>query len=349
MYRIHQFAALAGVTVKALRHYDRMGLLKPQRTESGYRAYSDADLVRLQQIVALKFIGLSLAQIRDLLQRRALPLGEALRAQRAALHHRRHQLDRAIAAIERAQAAMASRDTSDAALLTQLIEVLSMPDVDVLKKYFSDDAWERWRARHSTWPPEEWVALFRELQSALDEDPASPRAEALVVRYVALFEAEAQNDPNIRTALRKAAGDHESWRAFLQASMPDVDVAGITRFVASAAWARWQAPDGRSYETPMVRPTASRARTSLLRDFEALLGEHPHAERVQQLVARWEALTDEESGGDPEIKEQILRAASRWREWPDGMRRWVAYTYGMPQDQFERVMAFIAAAREQAA
>ena len=43
-YRIHEFARLAGVTVKALRHYDRLGLLRPRRTGSGYRVYSDSDL-----------------------------------------------------------------------------------------------------------------------------------------------------------------------------------------------------------------------------------------------------------------------------------------------------------------
>jgi DNA-binding transcriptional MerR regulator len=38
-YRVHQFAELAGVTVKTLHHYDRVGLLRPQRTHSGYRVY----------------------------------------------------------------------------------------------------------------------------------------------------------------------------------------------------------------------------------------------------------------------------------------------------------------------
>jgi hypothetical protein len=59
-YRIHEFAALAGVTVKALHHYDRLGLLKPSRTDAGYRVYVDADLERLEEIVALKSLGFSL-------------------------------------------------------------------------------------------------------------------------------------------------------------------------------------------------------------------------------------------------------------------------------------------------
>jgi len=57
-YQPHEFAKRAGVTIRALHHYDRLGLLKPSgRTAAGYRRYTDRDLVRLEQVVALKFIG----------------------------------------------------------------------------------------------------------------------------------------------------------------------------------------------------------------------------------------------------------------------------------------------------
>ena len=59
-YKIHEFAKLAGVTVKALHHYDRLELLQPGRTEAGYRVYCDRDLETLEQIVALKFLGIPL-------------------------------------------------------------------------------------------------------------------------------------------------------------------------------------------------------------------------------------------------------------------------------------------------
>ena len=62
-YRTREFAELAGVTVRALHHYDRLGLLKPRRTPAGYRAYAARDLEALEQIVALKFIGIPLKDI----------------------------------------------------------------------------------------------------------------------------------------------------------------------------------------------------------------------------------------------------------------------------------------------
>lgn len=78
-YQPHEFAKRAGVTVRALHHYDRLGLLKPSgRSGAGYRLYSDIDFVRLEQIVALKFIGFPLSQIRDLLNRKDLDLAATL-------------------------------------------------------------------------------------------------------------------------------------------------------------------------------------------------------------------------------------------------------------------------------
>ena len=81
-YRIREFADLAGVTVRALHHYDRLGLLRPRRSQSGYRVYSVGDLELLEQIVALKFIGLPLNRIKHLLRRNRADLCAALRAQR---------------------------------------------------------------------------------------------------------------------------------------------------------------------------------------------------------------------------------------------------------------------------
>jgi predicted transcriptional regulator YdeE len=69
MLKVGDFSQLAHVTVKALRHYDEIGLLKPVWIDrfSGYRYYTPGQLPRLNRILALKDLGFSLAQIRDLL------------------------------------------------------------------------------------------------------------------------------------------------------------------------------------------------------------------------------------------------------------------------------------------
>ena len=64
-YRVKEVARLARVTVRTLHHYDSIGLLVPSgRTDSGYRLYSEDDLLRLQQILLGRELGLSLEQIR---------------------------------------------------------------------------------------------------------------------------------------------------------------------------------------------------------------------------------------------------------------------------------------------
>lgn len=65
MFKIGDLSRLTQVTVKALRHYDDLGLLKPAHVDSftGYRYYTAAQLPRLNRILALKDLGLSLEQI----------------------------------------------------------------------------------------------------------------------------------------------------------------------------------------------------------------------------------------------------------------------------------------------
>jgi DNA-binding transcriptional MerR regulator len=69
MFQIGNFSRLSQVTVKALRHYDEIGLFKPARVDpsSGYRFYSTNQLPQLNRILALKDLGLSLEQIKELM------------------------------------------------------------------------------------------------------------------------------------------------------------------------------------------------------------------------------------------------------------------------------------------
>ena len=69
MFSIGEFARLGGVSVRTLRHYDEIGLLRPARVDpdTGYRGYSAQQLGQLNRVMALKELGLSLTQARRLL------------------------------------------------------------------------------------------------------------------------------------------------------------------------------------------------------------------------------------------------------------------------------------------
>ncbi len=218
-YRAQEFAELAGVTVRTLHHYDHIGLLKPsRRAENGYRLYSDRDLARLEQIVVLKFLGLPLSEIRDLIED-GTALSGTLRRQQRMLAEKRRRLDRAISAIEKAQRSIRSRREPDWSLFKQIIKEIEMQnDVDWTKKYYSEEAQAKVEARKHLWSPElqervsrQWAELFADIEASLGEDPAGQTAQALVARWKKLVEGFTGGDPEIQKGLNAMYADQENW------------------------------------------------------------------------------------------------------------------------------------------
>lgn len=94
-YAVGQVSVFAGVTVRTLHHYDKAGLLSPSgRSHVGYRRYSDADRVRLQQILFYRELGFSLVEIAAIFED---PQANALDRLRA----RQRQLGEEIARLQR--------------------------------------------------------------------------------------------------------------------------------------------------------------------------------------------------------------------------------------------------------
>jgi DNA-binding transcriptional MerR regulator len=228
-YRTGELARQASVTVRTVRYYDRAGLLSPsERTEAGHRLYDEADLVRLQQIVALKFLGFSLAEIRVCLGDGPTRLQDALAQQRSMLRDRRGQLDRVIAAVERAERALAAGwRASDA--IAEVMEVMRMEQQgDWRKKYFTDEqlqemerlskgvyseeAQAKLAARGAHWTEEDqaratqaWADVDADLKRmvAAGTDPASAEAQAWAQRRSELLQAFTGGDPDIEAGLQK--------------------------------------------------------------------------------------------------------------------------------------------------
>jgi DNA-binding transcriptional MerR regulator len=224
LYRVREFAELAGVTVRALHHYDRLALLRPGRTQAGYRLYGIRDLERLEQIVALRFLGLPLKEIKKLLDRDTRDLPAVLRSQRRALEEKRRRLDRAIGAIRDAERLVRPGGPADAAVLKKIIEVIEVQDnVDFMKKYYSEEAQAKIAVRREKWTPElqeqttkAWTELFRDVEAALGEDPAGEKAQALAARWRKLVEGFTGGDPQIAAGLGKLWADRDNWPASLQ-------------------------------------------------------------------------------------------------------------------------------------
>ncbi len=238
-YQPHEFAKRAGVTIRALHHYDRLGLLKPSgRTAAGYRLYTDRDLVRLEQIVTLKFIGFPLSQIRDVLHRKDLDAAAMLRQQRRIVAEKREHLDRAIKAIERAEQVLASGEQADWEPFRKIIEVIQMQTrKNWMKKYYSEEQLENLRSR---WSPEVqaesergWKELARDVEAAIarGESPDSETGHKVAERRQKLLDLFTGGDPGIAANLQKLYQDKPNWPETFKQPFSDA----VNKFLCDAA------------------------------------------------------------------------------------------------------------------
>ncbi len=98
-FTVGELARLTGVTVRALHHYDERGLLPPSaRTSAGYRLYDDRDVLRLQQILLFRELGMPLEDISAAIEHAGT--ADLLRGHRDALVAKRTRLDAMLAAVD---------------------------------------------------------------------------------------------------------------------------------------------------------------------------------------------------------------------------------------------------------
>lgn len=101
MYTVKQLSDLAGVSVRTLHYYDQIGLLKPSQVgANSYRYYDDAALLRLQQILFYREIGLELTHIRDILDSPGFDLVSALKTHRSVLQKKIDRLESLIGTVD---------------------------------------------------------------------------------------------------------------------------------------------------------------------------------------------------------------------------------------------------------
>lgn len=129
MYSSGEFAEKAHVTLRTIRYYDKMNLLKPSmHTEAGARLYSDQDFAKLQQILLFKYLGFSLEEIREMTLASADPhfLNESLKIQKRLLQERQEELQSMILAVDQTSAALEQKHEIDWEQMLNLIHLTDM-------------------------------------------------------------------------------------------------------------------------------------------------------------------------------------------------------------------------------
>lgn len=205
-------ARLLGVSVKALRVYERHGLVRPQRTEAGWRVYGPNELLRLHQIRWRKRWGLKLSQIKDLLQDRVVDLDTFLSLLQRDLAQRKDSIIASLHLIEKARATLAQGGSLTVDELIALTKEANMPEetpewvkkiTPLVDRHLSDDEQQELRKRKQDYGDanKQWAALIAEAKSLVGTDPGAPAALDLARRWNKLVATVVGANPDVRAKL----------------------------------------------------------------------------------------------------------------------------------------------------
>lgn len=191
LLKVGELATRTGLTVRTLHHYDTIGLLKPSaRSDAGYRLYNQDDVARLHAIQALRHMGLSLADVGDMLARGGEGLGDTIARQIRALGHEITQATELQARLQLLQERLATGSAPD---MADWLNTLSL--MNTFSKYFSAAEIKRIldnrKAQSAAWEP-----LIAEVRVAMEQQlPADAKiVQALALRWMNLTLAMMDDD-----------------------------------------------------------------------------------------------------------------------------------------------------------
>ena len=207
--RVGELAERAGVTVRALHHYEEVGLLRPSRTDAGHRRYGAAEVERLQQITSLRALGLSLDAIREALDAPDFDPADTVERQRAALDAEAARLGALADQLDGLGRLLRQRAASGTPITPDTFLTLTKTMTDV-EKHYTPEQLQQLADRREAFGEDairaveaEWPRLFEAVGREMDAgtDPADPAVQKLVDRWDELVGMFTGGDPGIRQSL----------------------------------------------------------------------------------------------------------------------------------------------------
>lgn len=175
-YTINRIARLAGVTLRTLRYYDKIGLLTPSaRTDAGYRLYSDEDVERLQQILFFKELDFPLAKIEEILNNPAFDRKEALRMQadylekKAERYLKLSQLAKETLFNLEGGTKMENKDMFSGFDYDKMMEEQKQYEAEVKERWGNSDAYKISKERTEKYTKEDWERINKIQMNNLKE------------------------------------------------------------------------------------------------------------------------------------------------------------------------------------
>ncbi len=231
-YTVRQLAGVAGVSARTLHYYDEIGLLKPERNpQNGYRLYGRAALLRLQQILFFRELGLSLEEIQAMLDRPDFDLLVALENHRRALLARQERLGQLLQTVERTilhLKGMIEMDNQE--LFAAFSEEKQQEyEAEIRERYGETEAYRESQRRWKSYTDEqkkqmgeEGNAAYRALVAAIPYGPASPQAQEGIARWHQHLRWFYEPTREMLLGLADMYNEHPDFNANFQRIHPDL-------------------------------------------------------------------------------------------------------------------------------
>ena len=207
-WRIGELAEQTGLTVRALRWYDEVGLLRPsERNEGGQRLYTEGDLARLQKILSLKGLGFSLEEITSCLDDPSFDHYTVVKMHRMRLEREIGEIREVYDRLRVLEQAMEQGGEITAENFIHVIEAQAM-----FEKYYTEEQLRQLAERAERIGPErirevqnEWADLIAEVRREMEAgtDPGDERMQQLAARWRSLINEFTGGDPEIAASLKR--------------------------------------------------------------------------------------------------------------------------------------------------
>lgn len=207
-WKVGELAKQTGLTVRALHHYDEIGLLSPsRRSASGYRLYDGDDVARLLQILALRQLGFSLDEIRDCLAKPEFSLPRVLELHVSRL---REGIELQRKLCSRLETVAMRLRSSEVVSVEEFLE--TMEAMNMFEKHYTQEQLQQLEERRKMLGDDkireveqEWPRLIAEVKAEMDKgtDPASETVQRLSRRWMELVREFTGGDPGIAESVKK--------------------------------------------------------------------------------------------------------------------------------------------------
>lgn len=198
-YSIGTFAKMTNVTPRTLHYYDEIGLLVAKRTEAGHRYYTKDDLITLQRIVSLKFLGYPLETIKELLTKEKWDTADYFTFQRNEMIKKRDQLNHAIRLLEHAQQLIEAKGELDPDIFFLLINSVQMEEEhkrwlkEHIPEHLVDQLYEMTEEQQLELE-KQFIEIAERLKSLDLDDPASEELQQCIEEFFTVAEKALSQD-----------------------------------------------------------------------------------------------------------------------------------------------------------